>query len=174
MRTRGIQAALLAAMIGMTAVGCTAAPDGAGAPTSTATHTRADAPPTTDAASEPLAYGWFAPANGVSGNASIERAADALTVTLNSFSNGGPTARLVLVDAAPEQLAECIPADAVTASVSGTPTGPKSSFPFASVADFDAGAVPRFRTVILVRQATEGETGCAEPVLAVAPLTWAD
>lgn len=112
------------------------------------------------------------PANGVSGNASIERADDALTVTLNSFHNGGPAARLVLVDAEPGQLADCIPGDATAVSVGGVPAGPKSVFRFATAADFDAGMVPEFRAAVLVRQATEGETGCTEPVLAVAPLTW--
>lgn len=169
---RESRAGLIMAMAVLAVAGCTAAPDGRPAEPSTPPHSTTGTSASAEAASQPLAYGTFTPANGVSGNASIERADDALTLTLNSFHNGGPTARLVLVDVDPVQLADCIPGDAKTASVGGTPAEPKSVFRFASAADFAGGVVPKFRAAVLVRQATEGETGCTEPVLAVAPLTW--
>ncbi len=83
--------------------------------------------------------------------------------------------RFVLTDSAQLAIASCIPGEARTASVGGTPAGPTSSFTLATRTDFDRGAVPRFTSGVVLRQRAEADTGdCDEPIAAIAPLTWSE
>lgn len=127
--------------------------------------------PAPGSSSRTLAAGTFTPTHGVSGDVSIESSAGTLSLTLTSFQSGGVQTRLLLVDADAESLGSCAPDTAKSASVGGTPAGPKSSFPFASESELGS-AVPRFRSVVLVRQHGDGDGECTEPIVAIAPLQW--
>jgi hypothetical protein len=155
-------------LILVAATGCTGSSPAADDDTSSATATAtATVPP-----QKTLAYGAFAPANGVSGTVTVAQVDDTVTVTLDSFRDGGHPSRLLLVDAAADGIGSCIPDAVATASVGGSPAGPTSSFPLASADDMISGMVPEFRSAVLVRSHQEGDPECVEPVVAVAALQW--
>lgn len=156
--------------LGVGLVGCSA--QDAPAPRRVASHSEG---PSQSPATQPLAFGTFAPGAGISGDMFVEAAGADIVVRLSSFNTGGQALRLVLTDSTQVELATCVPSDANTASVGGTPAGPTSTFTLAKRAEFDKGAVPRFTSGVLLRQRTEADpTDCAEPVAAIAPLSWSE
>lgn len=131
--------------------------------------------PTPSLETQSLAFGTFTPAAGISGDVFVEAAGPDIVVRLSSFNSGGHALRFVLTDSAQLALASCVPREASTASVGGTPAGPTSTFKLATRADFDRGTLPRFTSGVVLRQRTDTDTGdCDEPIAAIAPLSWSE
>lgn len=126
-------------------------------------------------ATEPLAFGAFAPTSGISGDLFVEGVGEDVGVRLSSFDGGGSQLRLLLTDSEDVKVGGCLPPEASTASVGGSPAGPTSTFALAKRADVQSGAVPRFSRGTLVRQRTDADVvDCAEPVAAVALIEWSN
>lgn len=156
--------------LGVGVAGCSAQ----GSPAPKAAVSRS-ASPTPTSAAQPLAFGTFTPATGISGDVFVEAAGPDIVVRLSSFNSGGQALRFVLTDSAQLELASCVPREAATARVGGTPAGPTSTFKLATQADYDRGAVPRFTSGVVLRQRTDADNGdCDEPIAAIAPLSWSE
>lgn len=127
------------------------------------------------AVDRPLAFGTFSPQGGISGDVFVEAMGADIVVRLASFHTEEAGVRLVLTDGDSLEVGGCISADAAVASVGGSPAGPTSTFAVAKRDDYERGALPRFIAGVLVRQHSAGDSAdCAEPIAAIAPLSWSD
>ncbi len=124
---------------------------------------------------ETLAVGAFTPTAGISGDLFVEAVGEDVVVRLSSFHGGGSQLRLFLTDSDDVKVGDCLPPEASTASVGGSPAGPTSTFALAKRTDVESGAVPRFSRGVLVRQRTDSDAvDCAEPVAPVALIEWSN
>ena len=109
-----------AAVVAVVLTGCSIEPT----PSTTSTVTSESG---STRATEPLAFGTFAPKAGISGDLFVEGVGEDVVGRLSSFHGGGSQLRLLLTDSDDVKVGGCLPPEASTASVEGSPAGPTST-----------------------------------------------